>query len=53
MNKEVDKNKLRQIYYEHEIIEAAKILGMSVPTMMKLIKSEKIPLKGRKRFTVK
>jgi len=37
---------IKKVYYENNIAEAARILDMSITTLMNRIKEHKIPLKG-------
>lgn len=46
--KEITKKEAEEAYEKNDIVKAAKELGMSVPTMYKLLKHFKIALKGRK-----
>lgn len=46
---ELTESQLRDIYYNNSVIKAAKILKISAPTLLNMVKSKNIPLKGQGR----
>ena len=44
--RKITRKKLEEIYRENNNSQAAKLLGISVPTMLKYLKENDIPLKG-------
>lgn len=51
---EIRKEKLEEVYYKHNNKKAAKLLKISEPTLLKLVRKEKLKLKGsgRKQINV-
>ena len=47
MRKQIDKEELKKIYYEHTNFDAAFLLGISEITLVKMVKDVGIKTKGK------